>query len=73
MFGSRSKGNYGPGSEIDLAIMNEEIGQKTLMQLSDDFSESSLPYRVDIVHFPKLQHEAFIDHIQSVGTEIYRN
>jgi len=72
LFGSRSKGNYSSGSDIDLAVMNTDIGKKTLMQLSEDFSESSLPYNVDIVHFPTLQNKDLIAHIQRVGVEFYK-
>jgi predicted nucleotidyltransferase len=71
LFGSRAKGNYRPGSDIDLAIMNEGLDPKTMMRMAEDFSESSLPYKVDVVHFETLQHEAFKDHIQRVGIGIY--
>jgi uncharacterized protein len=71
IFGSRAKGNYKPGSDIDLAIMNTPLEEKTLMCLKNDFEESSLPYMVDLVHFPTLSHPEFIEHIQRVGKLFY--
>ena len=49
-FGSRVDGNPKPFSDLDLAIYgNEPLPLTLLGQLRDDFSESSLPFRVDLV------------------------
>lgn len=71
VFGSRAKGNYKNGSDIDLAVMNSEITFKTISHLRSDFQESSIPYSVDIVNFAMLKHEDFIDHIKRVGQIFY--
>ncbi len=71
IFGSRAKGNYKPGSDIDLAIMNEAVSARTLSNLNSDFSESSLPYTVDLVNFTSLKHPEFIAHIERVGLVFY--
>lgn len=72
VFGSRALGTHKPGSDIDLAIMNDGVPDKTFVQLQGDFSESSLPYRVDLVDFTRLTHKEFTDHIQRVGLVFYR-
>ena len=50
VFGSRAKGTHRATSDIDLAIQgNNPISIATRSALEFAFSESSLPYRVDIV------------------------
>ena len=72
IFGSRAKDTSKPGSDIDLAIMNKEINSNTLLKLKNDFEESSLPYKVDLVDFHTLTNQDFIDHIVRVGTIFYQ-
>lgn len=67
VFGSRAKGNFKKGSDIDLAIMNENVSEDVILKLKTDFEESSLPYRVDIVNYPTLTDSALKEHIDRVG------
>ena len=71
LFGSRAKGNYKQGSDIDLAVMNEEISSEVISDLASEFEESSLPYTVDLINYPTLRHPAFIEHINRVGVVFY--
>jgi uncharacterized protein len=71
LFGSRAKGTFHAGSDIDLAIMDAEIEEDTIRKLKEDFEESSLPYFVDIVHFPSLTHAELKEHILRVGVSFY--
>lgn len=71
IFGSRAKGNYKAGSDIDLAIMNEGVSEKMVRKLNADLEESTLPYRVDIVNFPKSAHSDLISHIKRAGVVFY--
>ena len=49
-FGSRAKWRAKPYSDLDLAVIGEQaLSLAVLAALSDDFAESDLPYRVDIV------------------------
>lgn len=72
IFGSRALGTFKKGSDIDLAIMNEGVPERDLTQLMSDFSESSLPYRVDLIDFTKLNHKEFTEHIDRVGVLFYK-
>ncbi|MEW4901747.1 nucleotidyltransferase domain-containing protein [Clostridium tetani] len=45
MFGSRAKGNYKPGSDIDIAIYGENINLDILSKLNSILEEKSpMPY-----------------------------
>jgi predicted nucleotidyltransferase len=71
VFGSRAKGNYKPGSDIDLAIMNQGLAPRTIARVLSDCAESSLPIVVDLVDFHALTNAEFINHIQRVGVLFY--
>ncbi|MBK8554778.1 MAG: nucleotidyltransferase domain-containing protein [Lewinellaceae bacterium] len=72
IFGSRAKGNFRTGSDIDLAIMHPPVGNNTLLRLRNAFEDSSLPYNVDIVNYPALQHADLKAHIDRVGRLFYQ-
>ncbi|MBX2927603.1 MAG: nucleotidyltransferase domain-containing protein [Saprospiraceae bacterium] len=71
IYGSRANGDYHAGSDIDLAVMDEELSDELIRRMKSDFEESSLPYFVDIVHFPSLQHESLKEQIRQAGTPFY--
>jgi type I restriction enzyme S subunit len=49
-FGSRAKGRVKPYSDLDLAIISDApLPVRISARLADDFSESDLPWRVDVV------------------------
>lgn len=72
LFGSRAKGNYRLGSDVDLAIMNKGVNSTTLSRLIGKFEESNLPYNIDLVDFTKLTKQEFIDHINRVGIPFFK-
>lgn len=72
IFGSRAKGNSKPGSDIDLAIVNTGVSERTIRHLKADFEDSSLPYRVDIVDSNETIHHELKEHIQRVGVVFYK-
>lgn len=49
-FGSRAKGNPKKLSDLDLCYF-DEIPLNTLSHLEEDFEQSDLPYKVDIVNW----------------------
>jgi type I restriction enzyme S subunit len=49
-FGSRVRGTFRATSDLDLAILGDEpLSFELLAALRDDFSESNIPYKVDVV------------------------
>jgi len=70
VFGSRAKGTYKQGSDIDLAIMNEGVNDTFIRKMKSDFEDSSLPYTVDLVNYPTLKHPELKDHIDRVGVPL---
>ena len=72
IFGSRAKGNYKNGSDVDLAIKSQSIGNEELNAMDDALNEhSNLPYKFDIVHYEKIQTPELKDHINRVGKILF--
>ncbi len=71
IFGSRAKGSFKEGSDIDLAITNKGVDTISIARIKGEFEESSLPYKVDIVAYPDINHKELKDHIDRVGILIY--
>lgn len=71
MFGSRAKGNFKKGSDIDLAIKGENISFELVAGLKTRFNQEMLiPYHVDLVHYESISNNELIDHIDRVGISI---
>ncbi|NSW92788.1 MAG: nucleotidyltransferase domain-containing protein [Firmicutes bacterium] len=72
IFGSRAKGNYKPGSDVDIAICGERITFDTLSSLHAVLEEyGPLPYFFDIVDYSHLEHKELKEHIDRVGKVIF--
>jgi len=71
VFGSRAKGNFNEGSDIDLCIFgNFSIPQ--LWQLEGRIDDLELPWKTDLVGFHLLQSEALKEHIIRVGISLQK-
>ncbi len=70
IYGSRAKGNYREGSDIDLTILGN-LNYDELIQLKLEFEESNIPYLIDISIFNDLQSESLKEHINRVGKIFY--
>ena len=70
IFGSRAKGNFRKGNDIDLAIM-DPIEDRILGKIQSEFEDSNLPYRADILCYPSLKHQELKEHIDRVGKIFY--
>jgi len=72
IFGSRAKGNYKIGSDIDIAIYGEKITFDVIAKLHAELEdESPMPYLFDIIDYTHLNHNELREHIERVGKLIY--
>lgn len=73
IFGSRAKGNYKPGSDIDIAIYGEEITFDVISKLHSMLENASpMPYMFDIVDYTHISHKVLKEHIERVGKVFYK-
>jgi predicted nucleotidyltransferase len=73
IYGSRAKGNYRPGSDIDLCIKGGEISFPEFMQIENQIDDLMLPYTVDLSQYNQINNKDLIGHIDRVGVVIYAN
>jgi predicted nucleotidyltransferase len=71
LYGSRAKGTFRPGSDIDLTLFGPELTFSLLARIDEALDDLLLPYEIDLSVFSDLQHPDLIDHIQRVGVALY--
>jgi predicted nucleotidyltransferase len=71
IYGSRAKGNYREGSDIDLTLFGN-VSTKTVAEVLDALDESFLPYTFDISAYDSLKNDKLREHIDRVGKGFYR-
>ena len=71
LYGSRAKGNYKPGSDIDLTLHGEALNTALCGEIADKLDELLLPYMIDLSVFAELKHPELEAHIERVGVVFY--
>ncbi len=71
LYGSRAKGNYKEGSDIDLVLLGDNISLSELKNIYDELDELLLPYTFDISVYKNLKNNDLKEHIDRVGKEFY--
>jgi len=70
-FGSRLKWTHSDASDLDLAIVGKEkLSIGTLLGLKEDFMESDIPYKVDVLDYHGVS-SAFRGVVDAVNERIY--
>ena len=72
LYGSRAKGIFRPGSDIDLTLKGDDLNLKLLNKIGLDLDELLLPYIFDISIYSYITNKDLIDHIERVGLVFYR-
>jgi predicted nucleotidyltransferase len=71
LYGSRAKGTYKPGSDIDLALFGERLTAAIRGRIAARLEESSIPHCVDLALYAELDHAPLREHITRVGVVLY--
>lgn len=72
LFGSRAKGNYENGSDVDLVIKGNRITFSTVLRLSGWLNEESpMPYFFDVVQYETISNPKLTEHIDKVGITLF--
>jgi predicted nucleotidyltransferase len=70
LYGSRAKGNYKNGSDIDLTIVGD-LGYAELRQLESQLDDLLLPYKIDLSLKHNITNPDLTEHIERVGKIFY--
>ena len=71
LYGSRAKGNFKPGSDIDLTLTGNNLDQRLRGRIDEELDDLLLPYEFDLSLLRELTHQELIDHIRRVGIVFY--
>ena len=72
LYGSRAKGNFKPGSDIDLTLYGAGLTDSLLLDLLVELDDLLLPWMIDLSLFASLNHPALQEHIERVGEVFYQ-
>ncbi len=70
LFGSRAKGNYRTGSDIDVALKGKNLDSRLLTQIGMDYDALDLPWKLDVIIYDRIENTDLKDHIDRVGRSI---
>lgn len=71
LFGSRAKGTFKPGSDIDICWVGKGLSLNDATSASLAYDDLFLPYRLDIVLYHTIKEPALLEHIERVGILLF--
>ena len=71
LFGSRAKGNFQNGSDVDLSLMGKELTLNDILNASIEIDELALPYKFDLIIYNRIKEKALLEHIDRVGITLF--
>ena len=71
IYGSRAKGNFKNGSDIDLTLTGEGIDLALMAKLERELDDLTLPYIFDLSIALQISNPALTEHIERIGIVFY--
>lgn len=67
LYGSRAKGNFKPGSDIDITMISSNMTLSELLRIENQIDDLLLPFKVDLSLYHLIDNPNVIDHIDRLG------
>ena len=71
LYGSRAKGNFKDGSDIDLTLRGVNLALRELNAIELELDDLLLPYEIDLSIYDQIENSELLDHIRRVGKVFY--
>jgi predicted nucleotidyltransferase len=71
LYGSRAKGNYRAGSDIDITLKGSQLDKSLLFDVLEALDQLNLPYEIDLSIYKQIENADLHEHIERVGKVIY--
>ena len=71
LYGSRAKGNYHMGSDIDLCIIAPSLGITQLLEIENKIDDLLLPWTIDLTLQHTIDNQDLLEHIKGKGIPLY--
>ena len=72
IYGSRAKGNYREGSDIDITLKGKDLTDTIFSKINWEIEDLNTPYLFDISIFGKLNSPDLEEHITRAGQLFYK-
>jgi predicted nucleotidyltransferase len=72
LYGSRAKGNFRNGSDIDLSLQSDTLTSRELLRIESELDDLLLPYKIDLSLFRDIDNADLAAHIGRVGVVFYQ-
>ena len=69
--GSRARGDFRPGSDIDLAVFAPRLSEHDFARLWNAIDELPIAFKLDILHWDRLTNNALREQIEKEGLTLY--
>ncbi len=73
LYGSRAKGSYRNGSDIDLTLMGDGLTHNQLLRIETEIDDLLLPYKMDLSLYRQIENSDLLKHIDRVGITFYQS
>ena len=70
IFGSRVKGTSKASSDIDIALVGENINLRQILRIGSKIEDLDLPYKVDLISYKDIKDKNLKEEIDKFGVEI---
>jgi len=71
VFGSRAKGNFRPGSDVDIALYGQVDANEVRRAGTYLNEETAMPYHFDLIDYSSISLPVLKDHIDRVGKLLF--
>ena len=71
LYGSRAKGNFKPGSDIDLTLSGSGLDERIRGRIDEELDDLLLPWEMDLLQFDRITNPDLREHIDRVGQVFY--
>jgi uncharacterized protein len=72
IYGSRAKGNFKNGSDIDLTIIENNLDFSQLIEIESKLDDLLLPYKIDLSQKKHITNNDLLEHIERIGKIFYK-
>lgn len=73
LYGSRAKGNYRNGSDIDLVLVGAELNLSQRFKIELELDDLMLPYKIDLALLHQIENKEVVEHINRRGVVFYES
>ncbi|MDX8414175.1 MAG: nucleotidyltransferase domain-containing protein [Mariprofundales bacterium] len=71
VYGSRAKGNYKVGSDIDITMQGDALDLTLQSRIAIELDDLDIPYQCDLSILSNIHNPDLLNHIERVGIAFY--